>query len=49
MKIDKTYLRGKYGSTHIVPDKTLAKAFEAIDGKLYIIIVRTIRVKRIAP
>ena len=45
MKIDKIYLRGQYGSTHIVSDKTLAKVVEAIDGYLYIIFVRTIRVK----
>ena len=45
MEIDKIYLRGQYGSTHIIPDKTLAKVFEAIDGNWYIIYVRTIRVK----
>ena len=49
MKIDTTYLRGQYGSTHIVPDKTLAKVIEAIDGNLYIIFVRTIRVKPYCP
>ena len=49
MKIDKIYLRGQYGSTHIVPGKTLAKLFEAIDGNLYIILVRTIRVKPYYP
>ena len=49
MKIDKIYLRGQYGATHIVPDKTLAKVFEAIDGNLYIILVRTIRVKPYCP
>ena len=49
MKIDKIYLRGQYGATHIVPDKTLAKVFEAIDGNLYIILVRTIRVKPYYP
>ena len=27
MKIDKIYLKGPYGATHIVPDKTLAKVF----------------------
>ena len=45
MKIDKIYLRGQYGSTHIVPDKILVKVIEAIDGNLYIIFVRTIKVK----
>ena len=49
IKIDKIYLRGKYGSTHIFPGKTLAKVFEAIDGNLYIILVRTIRVKPYYP
>ena len=43
MKIDKVYLRRQYGSTHIVPGKTLAKVFEAIDGNLCIILVRIIR------
>ena len=44
MKIEKIYLKGQwYGSTHIVPDKTLAKVFEAIDGNLYIILVRIIK------
>ena len=43
MKIDEIYLKGWYGSTHIVPDKTLAKVFEAIDGNLYIILVRIIK------
>ena len=43
MKTDKIYLKGRYGSTHIVPDKTLAKVFEAIDGNLYIILVRIIK------
>ena len=45
MKIDKVYLRRQYGSTHIVPGKTLAKVFEAIDGNLCIILARIIRVK----
>ena len=45
MKIDKIYLREQYGSTHIVPDKTLAKVIEAIVGNLYIIFVRAIRIK----
>ena len=27
MKIYKIYLKGQYGSTHIVPDKNLAKIF----------------------
>ena len=27
MKTDKIYLKGQYGSTHILPDKTLAKVF----------------------
>ena len=45
MKIDKIYLRGQHGSTHIVPDKILVKVIEAIDGNLYIIFVRTIKVK----
>ena len=40
MKIHKIHLKERYGSTHIVPDKTLAKVFEAIDGNLYIILVR---------
>ena len=43
MKIDKICLKWWYGSTHIVPDKTLAKVFEAIDGNLYIILVRIIK------
>ena len=45
MKIDKIYLRGQYWSTHIVLDKALAKVIEVIDGNLYIIFLRTIRVK----
>ena len=27
MKTDKVYLKGRYGTNHIVPDKTLAKVF----------------------
>ena len=49
MKIDTTYLRGQYGSTHMVPDKTLAKVIEAIDGNSYIIFIRTRRVKPYCP
>ena len=49
MKIDKIYLRSQYGSTHIVPNKTSATAFEAIDRNLYIIPVRTIMVKPYCP
>ena len=49
MKIDKIYLRGQYGSTYIVPGKTLAKVFETVDADLYIILVRTIRVKPYCP
>ena len=49
MEIDKIYLRGHHGSTHIVPVKTLAKVFEAIDGNLYVILVNTIRVKPCCP
>ena len=41
MKIDKSYLRGQY--------KSLAKVIEATDGNLYIIFVRTIRVKPYCP
>ena len=34
---------------YIVPGKTLAKVFEAIDGNLYMILVRIIRVKPYCP
>ena len=46
MKIDK---REQYGSKHIVPDRNLAKVFKAIDGNLYIILVKTIKVKSSCP
>ena len=49
MKIDKIYLRGQYGRTHIVPDKISVKVIEVIDGNLYIIFVRTKRVKPYSP
>ena len=49
MEIDKIYLKGQYGLTHFVLGKTLAKVFEAIDGKMYIILVKTIRVKPYCP
>ena len=49
IKIDQIYLSGQYGSTHIVPDKTLAKVIEAIDGNSYIIFIRTRRVKPYCP
>ena len=45
MKIDKIYLKGQYGSAHIVPDKIVAKVLEVIDGNLYIMLLRIIRVK----
>ena len=47
-KLIKTWKK-QFGSSHIVPDKTLATIFEAIDGNLYIILVRTARVKPYCP
>ena len=49
IKIDNIYFGGQYVSTHIVPDKTLVTVFEVIDGNLYIIFERTIRVKPYRP
>ena len=34
MKTDKIYLKGRYGTTHIVPDKTLAKVFDVVSMKI---------------
>ena len=45
VKIDNIYLKGLYGSTHIVPNQFLAKVFEIIDGNLYVILLRIIRIK----
>ena len=49
MKIDKTYLKGLYGFTHIVSNKTFAKVFEIIDGNLYVILLRIIRIQPYCP
>ena len=49
MKIDKIYRKGQCESTHIVPDKTLAKLFEVIEGNLYVILLRIVRIKLYCP
>ena len=49
MKIVQIYLKGEYGSTHIVSDKTLKKVFEVIDENVYLILVRMIMVKAYCP